>query len=120
MIFGANRTLPVSCKENGCLRVKKYGDDTKTHRNPDDCRALHSEIDAITFAARQGISTKGMILFVTRYPCEACARAIVAAGIERVIFGRQQYITDESFDILHSGGTIIMHLDYWDAEDVTY
>ena len=117
-IEGANRTLPVSCRKNGCLRVEKYGNNDKTHRNPDDCRAIHSEIDAISYAARSGISTEGMTIFVTRYPCEACARAIVAAGIKTVVYGRKQEIPDTSLGILNSAGIEVIHYSRWDKEDV--
>lgn len=50
--MGANRVIPDLCIGRGCLRVEKYGDDSKSHRNPEDCRAIHSEIDAITSAAK--------------------------------------------------------------------
>ena len=47
--FGANRAIPNLCKTpRGCLRIEKYGEDSKSHRNPEDCRAIHSEIDALS------------------------------------------------------------------------
>jgi len=49
-------------------------------------REVHAEMAAITDAARRGISLKGSTLFVTTYPCHECARHIIAAGIERVVF----------------------------------
>lgn len=94
--MGANRTMPDLCKCIGCLRVEKYGDDSKSHRNPEDCRAIHSEIDAITSAAQNGISLDGATIYVTRYPCEACARAIVSSGIRNVIYGGTARISDQT------------------------
>ena len=94
--MGANRTMPDLCKCRGCLRVEKYGDDSKSHRNPEDCRAIHSEIDAITSAAQNGISLDGATIYVTRYPCEACARAIVSAGIRHVVYGGTARISDQT------------------------
>lgn len=94
--MGANRTMPDLCKCIGCLRVEKYGDDSKSHRNPEDCRAIHSEIDAITSAAQNGISLDGATIYVTRYPCEACARAIVSSGIRHVIYGGTARISDQT------------------------
>ncbi|MBF0446551.1 MAG: hypothetical protein HQL68_13300 [Magnetococcales bacterium] len=47
-------------------------------------RAIHSEMDALTSAARKGISVRGAIMFVTAFPCHYCARHIVAAGIDEV------------------------------------
>ncbi len=49
-------------------------------------RSVHGETAAIINAARLGISTKGHNLYVTAFPCHECARHILAAGIERVIY----------------------------------
>lgn len=94
VVLGANRVVQDRCMKDGCHRVLKYGDNAKTHRNPDDCLAIHSEIDAISRAACQGIDLYGAIIFVTRYPCEACARAIAMSGIKRVVYGRNQEISE--------------------------
>ena len=51
------------------------------------CRnATHAEANALAFAAREGISTAGGTLYVTLSPCETCARLLIAAGIERLVF----------------------------------
>ena len=47
-------------------------------------RAIHAEMDALTTAARRGISVKGASMFVTTFPCHYCARHVVAAGIDQV------------------------------------
>jgi deoxycytidylate deaminase len=49
-------------------------------------RAVHAEMAAVTDAARRGISVAGSVLYVTTFPCHHCARHVVAAGIERVIY----------------------------------
>jgi dCMP deaminase len=98
--MGANRALPNSCRSHrGCLRIEKYGTNSKLHRNPEDCRAIHSEVDAIGKAAKCGVSTEGATIYVTRYPCEACARLIVASGISKVVYGRQQVISETTEQI---------------------
>lgn len=116
-VFGANRAIPDLCKSTECMRVQKYGEDSKNHRLPSDCRSIHSEVDAITHAARLGIPTQGAIAIVTRYPCEACARALVSAGISEVYYGRQQKITDETHRILLTGGVKITWMKGWTDED---
>lgn len=108
VIFGANRVIGDLCNKNGCLRIAKYGDNAKTHRNPDDCLAIHSEIDAISKAAREGIDLEGATIFVTRYPCEACARAIAMSGIKKVVYGRNQKISEMTKQIFEDCG-----IDYW-------
>jgi deoxycytidylate deaminase len=49
-------------------------------------RAVHAEMAAIVDAARRGVSVKDGILFCTTFPCHDCAKHIVAAGIQRVVY----------------------------------
>lgn len=102
--LGANRVIGDWCRTDGCLRIAKYGDNAKTHRNPDDCLAIHSEIDAISRAAKAGVALVGATIYVTRYPCENCARAIVAAGIAHVVFGRNQPISEQTKAMFDAAG----------------
>lgn len=113
--LGANAAIPNFCRSKGCLRITKYGNNTKEHRLPSDCRAIHSEIDAICHLEK---SARGGRIYVTRYPCEACARAIVAAGISTVYYGRKQEISDQTDEIFRSAGVNVCHVPMWDAEDV--
>lgn len=120
LAIGANKTVPDLCKTGrGCLRVEKYGDDSKNHRLPEDCRAVHSEIDLICTCAKLGVSLQGATVYVTRYPCEACARALVTAGVSKVIFGRKQPISMETDKIFQSDHVNWMWAMSWDAEDTT-
>lgn len=45
----------------------------------------HAERNAIFAAAREGRSTEGAMLVSTYFPCTDCARAIVQAGIRRLL-----------------------------------
>lgn len=111
--LGANRAIPDLCRTpRGCLRVEKYGENSKLHRNPEDCRAIHSEVDAIGNAAKAGVSTQGATIYVTRYPCEACARLIIAAGIKRVVYGRNQLISEQTRQMFESA-----HVDCYNYGD---
>jgi deoxycytidylate deaminase len=49
-------------------------------------RTMHAEMDAITSAARKGVSLRNATLYCTTLPCHECARLIIGAGIRRVIF----------------------------------
>lgn len=112
--MGANRTIPDLCKVKGCLREELYGDNSKVHRNPSDCRAIHSEIDAICHA---GQSLVGATIYITRYPCESCARAIIAAGIVHVIYGRTQEISKETQNMFEEYNVECRHMSHWTAPD---
>jgi cytidine deaminase len=49
-------------------------------------RAVHAEMAAITDAARRGISIARGTVYTTTFPCHNCAKHIVAAGIQRVVY----------------------------------
>lgn len=59
----------------------------------------HAEQNIIAFAAREGIRTSGCYLYVTHYPCSACARSIIQAGIAKVRIGNgQTHMPSEEFE----------------------
>lgn len=113
--IGSNSVYGNLCKKQGCLRIELYGDDTKAHRNPGDCRAIHSEIQAITTAITK---TQGSTIYVTRYPCENCALAIVSAGISKVVYGRDQNISAMTQEIFDMAGVTVVHNKLFNEEDV--
>jgi len=49
-------------------------------------RMIHAEMSAISDAARLGRPTRDATLYSTTFPCHLCAKHIVAAGIDRVVF----------------------------------
>ena len=49
-------------------------------------RIVHAEMCALTDAARLGIPVAGGTLYCTTFPCHMCAKHIVAAGIDKVVF----------------------------------
>lgn len=78
---GAPRGLP-HCPEGG-----------HEHEWPTGClraghciRALHAEQNALLQAAMIGTPCEGSSIYVTCQPCNTCAKMIINAGIERVIY----------------------------------
>jgi len=67
-------------------------------------RTTHSEINAIINAARHGVSTDGSTLYCTMVPCYACAKAIINAGIKRVVTEFDYHDAVRSKDILFLAG----------------
>ncbi len=64
------------CTEVGCLMVN------------DHCvRTLHAEQNAIIQGALHGVDVSRSTLYVTHQPCLSCAKMIINAGIERVVYG---------------------------------
>ena len=49
-------------------------------------RVVHAEMEAILSCARIGVSTVNASLYCTTFPCHNCAKHIIDAGIERVVY----------------------------------
>lgn len=49
-------------------------------------RPVHAEMSAIIACARSGISLNGATLYCSTFPCHNCAKHIINAGIQRVVF----------------------------------
>ena len=47
---------------------------------------LHAESNALMYALREGVSTKGCELFTTHSPCFDCCKLIVSSGITAVYY----------------------------------
>jgi len=52
---------------------------------------VHAEMNAIMFAAKNGIGTDKCTLYVTDAPCYGCTRSIIQAGIVRVVYSREYH-----------------------------
>ena len=116
--LGANKAIPNRCRTvDGCLRVQKYGNDSKAHRDPADCRAIHSEVDAICMAAKAGVSIDGADIYVTRYPCESCAKAIAVAGIKNVYYGGTARISKQTQEIFETYDINYFFVENWHEDN---
>lgn len=79
---GAPKDLP-HCAEVGCLREKLQVPSGERHEL---CRGLHAEQNAIIQAALHGSSIKGASIYCTHQPCVVCAKMIINAGIQEIIY----------------------------------
>lgn len=66
-------------------------------------RTQHAESNAIAWAARNGIALAGSTLYVTLQPCVPCAKLIITAGIERVVY-RDPYRKPDGLNYLNQVG----------------
>lgn len=89
------------------------------HCSPEVCdisksctRAVHAELNALMFAARNGISTEGATVYCTYAPCPTCAGAMIQAGIELVVF-LKYYSNSTGINLLlkHGIGCKLHHED---------
>jgi dCMP deaminase len=77
--------------------------------------AIHAEASVVAQAARAGVPLDGADLFVTTFPCPACARLIAESGFRRCYFAGPYSVLDGD-DILHAAGIELLWVDV-DAPD---
>ncbi|MEE3420516.1 MAG: dCMP deaminase family protein [Lachnospiraceae bacterium] len=77
--------LPIGCSDDEFPWVRE-GDDPLETKYP---YTTHSELNAIL--NYRGGSLEGAKLYVTLFPCNECAKAIIQAGIKTVVYGIDKY-----------------------------
>ena len=73
---GYNGSIPGDehCEDVGCLVVDNH------------CiRTVHAEMNALVQAARRGNAVDGASAYITNMPCTTCAKALIIAGVTRVV-----------------------------------
>ena len=76
----------VATGYNGSIPGDDHCDDVGCWVIDDHCiRTNHAEMNALTQAAKRGHSVGGATAYVTNMPCTTCAKALIAAGIKRVV-----------------------------------
>jgi dCMP deaminase len=71
--------------------------------------ATHAEARLIAEAARDGISTKAAVMYVTDFPCPPCAKLIAGAGIAKLYF-RTGYAVLDGEDVLAAAGVEVVRV----------
>lgn len=80
-------------------------------------RTVHAEQNAITQAARLGISLDKSTLYCRMTPCRTCAMLIINCGIERVVCEKKYHAGAESEEMFKMAGVA---LEYFDEEILKY
>lgn len=71
------------CNELTCIRKKL---NLKSGENQELCFVVHAEQNALLDALEKQINIKGSTLYVTKQPCIICAKMLINAGIEEIIY----------------------------------
>lgn len=107
---GAPKGLPHCDELGGCLREKLKVPSGQRH---EICRAVHAEMNVIIQSAREGASTKNATLYTTTFPCIICAKILINAGIEQIVF-LEEYGDSESNaetkKLLNQAGIVVRKL----------
>ena len=75
-------------------------------------RTIHAETNAIIQAALHGVSTRGSTCYVTHFPCINCAKALINAGITRLVYNVAYRLDENALDFLRTANIEIIQLAY--------
>jgi len=99
-----------NCSEGGCERCSKRDrKEIDWFEYEESCVCIHAEQNAIIQAAYQGISTKGATIYSTASPCSTCAKLIINAGINKVIFD-DEFHDGAGVKLLEKAGVEVRHV----------
>ena len=88
----------ISTGYNGAPRKTDQCDEVGCYLVNNHCaRALHAEENAVIAAAYHGVSTNDATLYVRYFPCDRCAKVIINAGVNRVVYEQDYKNSDQSF-----------------------
>lgn len=108
--------MPIGCDDDqmswereGSFAASKYA------------YVCHAELNAILNC--DGRSLKGSILYVTNFPCNECAKAIIQAGIRKVIFLEDKYPDSDATQVAKmlfvTCGVVVVSFDICEFDEVT-
>ena len=99
--------LPNEC-ETTYVRCDQHPTGIRGKTNPE---VIHAERNAIDKMTREGVSTKGSILFVSRAPCFECAKALHGLGL-KAIYYEKDHDDMRGVDLLRDTGTTVLKRTY--------
>jgi len=67
---------------------------------------IHAEINAITDAAKRGVSIDDSVAYITHYPCINCFKALASSGVKKIYY-QVDYKNDPILEELGYGISLI-------------
>lgn len=75
-------------------------------------RTIHAETNAIIQAALHGISTKNSTAYVTHLPCIQCTKALINAGVKRIVYSVAYRADENAASFLRAANIALEHLEF--------
>ncbi len=73
----------VSMGYNGFLGGCEH---TSIIRDDHEQATIHAEINAVTDAAKRGVSIDNSVAYITHYPCLNCYKTLASSGVKKVYY----------------------------------
>tara|TARA_B110000503_G_C6992121_1_gene347795 strand:- start:291 stop:740 length:450 start_codon:yes stop_codon:yes gene_type:complete len=94
----------ISMGYNGFLAGVPH---TSIVRNNHEQATVHAEQNAISDAARRGVSVNNATAYITHYPCINCAKILAASGIKKIVY-HSDYKNDEIVNEIYKDTNIVI------------
>jgi dCMP deaminase len=104
---GAQKNRIVAAGYNGFLPGAPH---SSRMRDGHEQATVHAEQNAISDAARRGVSLDGATVYITHFPCINCAKILAAAGIRCIKYHRDYRNDDLVKEILLESGVELAQL----------
>lgn len=105
VLGGVNGTptgLPNECETVVKTSLPEYFEDTLVTKP----EVIHSELNCILKAAREGVSCIGATMYVTLSPCVPCAAMMIQAGVKRLVY-KDLYRDQGGIELLQRGNVMV-------------
>jgi len=106
VVSGAKHCYEIfSGKDLRCIKHRRNHHDWSLKNE------IHSEVNLISYCARNGIKTGGADIYISLAPCINCAMVICAAGIKTVYYIEEYDIKgNEGIEFLTNNGINVIHI----------
>ena len=110
---GTPSGFPEDCPDHFCGDPKER----EAHHLFSENTTIHAEMNALLWAARTGIAVDGATVYVNLQPCHNCIKALVAAGIKKIIY-KDSYDKSNPYskECCEKAGLILVSLDQLEAK----
>ena len=90
----------VSTGYNGSVAGNPHCDEVGHVLRDGHCIAtIHAEMNALLYCAKEGISVKGATAYITHFPCINCTKALIQAGIAKIVYKHDYRIDDYALEL---------------------
>lgn len=89
------------CIDHGCYVIDNH------------CvRTIHAEMNALLQCSKYGTPAADSTIYVTHFPCLQCAKAIIQAGIKRVIYAQNYRNNEYATKLFAQSGVSVQHIPF--------
>ncbi|WP_297809837.1 cytidine/deoxycytidylate deaminase family protein [uncultured Finegoldia sp.] len=91
----------VSTGYNGAISGNPHCDEVGHTLRDGHCIAtIHAEMNALLYCAKEGISVKGCICYVTHFPCLNCTKSLIQSGISKIYYHEAYRVDEYAIELL--------------------